>query len=534
MKTLNNNSIPVSRTLPTLLDEMANRFPNRQFLTDYQRSWTYASFRHDVRTTAKGLHGLGVRPGDKVGILMGNQAEWLLTAFAVVTLGAVAVPVNTWWRARELQHALELAEVSTLIMADRYLTNDYTAELRQLGQLAQALPALCRIICLGTDLPPGAIPYSAIGEKSALVGDELIDAAQAGVSPDDIAYILFTSGSTARAKAAPMIHKGLIENPFAIGERMHLSEEDRTLVTVSLFWSFGCVNALLATMTHGGSLVLQFSFDPVGAMQLIERERCSVLYLTSNMALALQQHPERRKFDLRSLRTGTGNPVTARILYDIGVHEICPAYGMTEGYANTTTSDGKLPIDVRLRNSGYPLPNMEIEIVDLESRAPLLPGDVGEIRMKGYVTPCYYRDAQRTSDAFDAAGWFYTGDLGVFDSDGGLQIRGRCKEMIKTSGINVAPADVEEILMTCPGVHQAVVVGVPDPDRIEAIAALVVLQPDAALTSDAVLAHCRRAAAAYKVPRMVQFVTEDQVPLTATGKIDKKEVQRMLAERYAG
>jgi len=519
--------MPAGRTLPGLLDEMAGRYPERVFLIDGDRRLTYAEFRAEARRLARSFHALGVRRGDKVAILMGNRAEWLLVDFAVTMLGAALVALNTWWRQRELHHALQLSDARLLVMADRYLKHDYIAELAGMGEL----PELRQIVCLGERQPPDALSYAALREMGGDVPDTALDDARAS----DMAYLLFTSGSTARSKAVPLLHEGLIRNMHGIGERLHLTEDDRLLMVVSLFWSFGCANALFAMMTHGGSVVLQDSFDTARSLELIERERCTVLYAMPNMALAMQAHPDRARRDLSSLRTGITMPQSVKLMASIGVPEMTSCYGLTEGYGNSMVTDCKAPLDVRARISGTALPGTEVEIVEPATRTKLAPGETGEVRIRGFVTPGYYKDEATTSAATDEAGWFYTGDLATLDDAGGLRFVSRIKELVKTGGINVAPAEVEEILQAHPAVRQAVVVGLPDPEREEILAALIVLHDEASATPEELIRHCRAQGAAFKVPRRIVLVPHEQVPLTDTGKISKRGVQELLsADDHAG
>ncbi len=233
---------------------------------------------------------------------------------------------------------------------------------------------------------------------------------------------------------------------------------------ISLFWSFGCANALLAVMTHGGTIVLQDALEPGAALALIERERCTVYYGTPNIALALAEHPDRARRDLSSLRTGAaiGPPPAMQMVMDLGVREICNVYGLTETYGNCSVTDAHDPADIRRTTVGRPLPGMEIRIVDRETRRPLPTGEVGEILVRGYVTPGYYKDPEKNAAAFDTDGFLVTGDLGALGDDGRLRFRGRIKEMVKTGGINVAPLEVEEVLLGHPAVEQAYVVGLPD------------------------------------------------------------------------
>lgn len=525
-------TLPRSRTFAGLMDEMAQRHGECNFVTDGKRRLSYAQFRAEVRQLAKGLHALGVRRDDKVALLMGNQAEWLVADFAVTLLGGILVAVNTWWKSSELQHALASTDTSVLLMVDGYLGNDYTAALADIGTLAQACPRLRRIVCLGERLPPGALRYEELLALGRDVSDAEIDAAQRAVQPDDTAYLLFTSGSTSRSKAVRLTHRGCIENCHGIGENMHLTEQDRMLIPTSMFWSFSCVNALFAVITHGGSVVLLFKYDTAEMLRVIEEERCTGAYTLPNIVHALYEHPDRARRDLSSWRTGICRSNLVERMAEIGPREMITGYGLTECYGHSVQTDGRAPLAAKARNSGYPLPGVEMKVIDPGTGAAVPPGTAGEILLRGHVTPGYYDDPQRTREAIDDQGWFHTGDVGVVEEDGSLSFKGRFKELIKTGGINVSPADVEDVLLAHPAVQQAVVVGVPDATRDEIVAALVVPRAGASVDAEALVAHCRRTAAVFKVPRFLQVVAAGDVPLTDTGKVHKGRTQEMLARRY--
>jgi fatty-acyl-CoA synthase len=522
---------PDARTIPALLDEMARRYPERLFVIDADRRVTYRAFRLQARALAKCLYQLGVRKGDKVALLMGDQLEWLQVDFAVALLGAVLVAMNTWWRRSELQHALALADVKVLVMADSFDKINYTEELAAIGDLATAFPLLRQIVCMGSNCLPGALSFDALRQRGADVPDGAIDATMAAVAPDDIALILFTSGSTGRSKAAMLAHRGVIENPHAIGERMHLTEQDRVLLILSLFWSASCCNALFNVMTHGACIVLQKHYDPADVLRLIEQERCTAAYTTPNIVHAIYNLPERATRDLSSLRTGNCRPEVIDMLVEMGATAFCTTYGLTECYGQSCVADGHLPLELRRRTIGYPLPNTQMQIVDPDTRQLLPDGSVGEVRLRGYVMAGYYKDPEQAAKTIDSEGWLYTGDLGVMDQDG-FRFQGRTKELIKTGGINVTPVEVEILLHLHPAVQQALVVGVPDPERDEIVAAMVVPRPGARLTVDELVKHCRKLAAAYKAPRYIEIVAEDRVPLTDTGKVNKQRLQAILGENY--
>jgi fatty-acyl-CoA synthase len=528
---------PRSRTLPQLLDEMASRQPQREFIVGAEARLTYAETRTRVRRLAKGLYRLGVRRGEKVALLMNNRTEWLLVDFAVTLLGATLVPISTWSRARELAYVLNHCDAITFVTVDRFLGQDYLAMLAEIGAPgSDRLPQLRRVVSVGDERPAGMVPFEDLWNMGADVSDATLDACQHAVGPDDVAYILYTSGTTSTPKGVQLQHRGLIENTWHIGERQHLGPGDRMWMGISLFWSFGCLNALLAVMTHGGCIVLQEHFDAAAALALIERERCTVYYGTPNIALALWEHPDRARRDLSSLRTGAaiGPAPAMQMVMDLGTREICNVYGLTECYGNSHVTDASDPVDVRLHTVGRPLPGMEIRIVDRDTRRPLAAGEIGEILIRGRLTPGYYKDPERNAAAFDTEGFFLTGDLGLVDNDGRLHFRGRIKEMVKTGGINVAPLEVEEVLLGHASVEQAHVIGLPDPRLEEILVAVVVLKDGRDASPEELRGFCKQALAAFKVPQHFRIMKRADLPVTATGKVQKFRLQEALSEELRG
>ncbi|HEY4857715.1 MAG TPA: fatty acid--CoA ligase family protein, partial [Xanthobacteraceae bacterium] len=323
------------------------------------------------------------------------------------------------------------------------------------------------------------------------------------------------SGSTAAPKGVTLAHGPLIANGFDIGERQHLRASDRLWLAVPLFWSFGSANALAAIMTHGGCVVLQESFEAGEALALIERERCSVYYGMSNMARALLEHGDHPRRRLGAMRTGLtiGPPEDiAMTIAALGAGELCNVYGSTETYGNCAVTDADDPLALRLHSQGLPLPGMTIRAVDLATRRPLPQGEIGELAVGGYVTPGYYRAPELDAEAFDRDGYFLTGDLGTIEPDGRIRFLGRLKEMIKTGGVNVAPLEVEQVLLQHPDIVQAYVVGVPDRSKGEIVAAAVELRGGAATDPAAIVAFCRERLASYKVPARLALRTAAQLP----------------------
>ncbi|MES2480765.1 MAG: AMP-binding protein [Pseudomonadota bacterium] len=530
--------LPRSETIPQLIQEQTARYAEREALVAGAVRMTYAQLGHEVQRTARGLAALGVRRGDAVAILMGNRAEWVLSFLALQQLGAISVGLNTWATAREMEYTLGHAEVRWIICVDRFLRADFSAMLGGMQPRAQRLPQLRGIVWVAADAAQPPRTDAAAGERSwaemieggSAVPQSQVDAAGAAVEPEDVGMLLYTSGSTAAPKGILLQHRKWIHNAFHIGERQHVTPDDRLWLAVSMFWSFGCVNAFPNLFSHGGCVVLQESFDATEALALIERERCTIAYATPNIVQALYEHPDRSRRDLSSLRSGAtiGTPEQVQLAVDLGIREICNVYGLSETYGNCAVIDAAEPLEIRLQSVGQPLPGVTARICHLETGASLPVGEVGEIRVKGPLFKAYFKDPEKTAESYDADGWFHTGDLGTMDEQGRLYYRGRLKEMVKSGGINIAPAEVEECLMRHPGVRSAYVIGVPHPTLDEALAAIIIAEPGVPPTADELKAHCKRELAAYKVPQIYHFTTVDALPLTTTGKLQKMNLHTLL------
>ena len=555
---------PASVTIPALLDEQAQRFGEREAVVAGAQRLTYAALRSAVRRTAKGLMALGVTRGDHVAILMGNRVEWLLSFLAIQQLGATAAGLNTWATPRELAFAIEHADVKCVIAVERFRKADYRAVLEGMQPWASSFPKLRHVVWLGAE---AAEPLAAIGtgttNTSAAtahamraaatiatvnvnhasqitwevmlaqgegIADARIDAAGRAVQGSDVAVLLYTSGSTAAPKGILLQHHYWISNSWHIGERQKVTPQDRLWLAVSLFWSFGSVNAFPNMFSHGACTVLQEHFDAAEALALIERERCTIFYGTPNMAQALTAHPARAQHDLSSLRSGAtiGTPEQIMDIVHLGASSICNIYGLSETFGNCTVIDADEALDMRLQSVGKPLPGVTARICHHESGAELPAGEVGEIRIKGPLFLAYYKDAEKTRASYDAAGFFHTGDLGMLDAEGRLFYRGRLKEMVKSGGINIAPIEVEEALMRHPDVRTAYVIGVPHAELDEVLAAIVIAKDGKHPSTASLTQFCKQELAAYKVPARFRFATDAELPLTTTGKVQKMHLHTLL------
>ncbi len=525
--------MPASTTIPALLEEQALTFPDHEAVVGSGRRLSYRALRDETLRAARGLVALGVRKGDHVAILMHNRPEWIVAFLALQQLGATAVGLNTWATPRELQYALAHAEVKFLIAVDRFRKNDYGAMLHQMEPHAENLPQLHATVWLSADATFAAhngVSWQnllAMGNKVALAQ---VEAAGLAVSPTDAALLLYTSGSTAAPKGILLHHQNWITNAWNIGERQKVTHEDRLWLAVSLFWSFGSVNAMPNILSHGACVVLQEHFDAGEALALIEQERCSIMYGTPNMVQALIEHPSRAQRNLSTLRSGAmiGTPEQLMGAVTLGAKNICNVYGLSETYGNCAVTDANESLDIRLHSVGQPLPGVTLRICHIETGQTLAAGDVGEIRVKGPLFSAYFKDEAKTRESYDADGFFHTGDLGQLDAQGRLYYKGRLKEMVKSGGINIAPIEVEETLMRHPDVRTAYVIGVPDAQLDEVLVAIIIPKDGRLPLSDDLRKFCKQELAAYKVPARFRFATDAELPLTTTGKLQKMKLHELL------
>ncbi len=503
---------PYSRTMFELLDEQAHRDSSALAIISGDQTFTYADLVARASRAAAVLHGLGVRRGDRVGLLINNRPEWLELAFGTWMLGAVLNPFSTWTTRSELEFLLADSGVRAVVALATFGREDYAAILRDLFPSAMMLDDYVKA---RDSADPAQIP--APGE---------------GASATDDAIILYTSGSTSRPKAIALAHYLIIENAFNIGERQGLGPTDRVLLSPPLFWAYGGINALPATFSHGASLVLQGRFDAGEALDLIERHGCTSIYTLPGMTDALVRHAAFRKDRTRTLRTGLtiGSPQDViRAVEDLGARELCNIYGSSETGGNCCVTQHDWPLERRANCQGFPLPGVQLRIVDEETAAVRGANEPGLVEVRGpYVMRGYINaSAAHNASAFTADGWFRSGDIGQLTEAGEFVFLGRSTEMIKRAGINVSPAEVEDVLMQHPDVAQAGVIGVMS-DRGESIVAFIVPRGDAQPTSDELAAHCRKLASSYKVPDRFELL--EALPLTVTGKLMRRDL-KAVADR---
>ena len=542
----------IEQTIGAFFADMVARQSEREALVSRHQGlrYTYRSLQTEAHRLASALLGLGLVPGDRVGIWSHNNAEWVLMQLATAQVGLVLVNINPAYRTSEVEYALNKVGCKLLVTMARFKTSDYLGMLRELapewvhgtpGQLeALQLPHLNTVVWI--DEPgvggeePGLLRFSDLMARGN-AADPRIAQVAATLRTTDPINIQFTSGTTGFPKGATLTHRNILNNGFFIGECMKLTPDDRLCIPVPLYHCFGMVLGNLACLTHGSAIVYpNDGFDPLTVLQTVQDEKCTGLHGVPTMFIAELDHPRFAEFDLGSLRTGimAGSPcpteVMKRVVEQMNLREITIAYGMTETSPVSCQSSTDTPLEKRVSTVGQVQPHLEIKIVDPETGAVVPRGQRGEFCTKGYsVMHGYWGDETKTREAIDADGWMHTGDLATMDAEGYVNIVGRIKDMVIRGGENIYPREIEEFLYRHPQVQDVQVVGVPDPKYGEELCAWIIAKPGTKPTEDDIRAFCKGQIAHYKVPRYIRFVAA--FPMTVTGKIQKFKIRDEMTDQ---
>ena len=539
-------------TIGNCFDRIADEYAqNPALIVKHQGiRWTYQQYRTEVDRLATGLLQLGVEKGDRVGIWAPNCFEWCLTQFATAKIGAILVCINPAYRESELEYALNKVQCKILVAAEKFKTSDYIKMISSLApELATAspgniqskkLPHLKTLIRLGDTKAPGMLNFADVcnlgGEQEQAQLAELAHE----LSPDDAINIQFTSGTTGNPKGATLTHFNILNNGNFVGNSMKLTAADKLCIPVPLYHCFGMVLGNLACVTHGTATVFPSdSFDPELTLQVVEEEQCTALHGVPTMFIAELELPNFARYNLQSLRTGimAGSTcpveVMKRVIDKMNMTEILIGYGQTEASPINHITEPDDPLQKRVETVGKPGPHLEIKIIDKAGKIVAY-GEKGEICCRGYsVMRGYWDDPEKTEEAIDAAGWLHSGDIGVMDSEGYVQVTGRIKDMIIRGGENIYPREIEEFLYTNPAIQEVQVFGIPDAKYGEQVCAWIQLQEGEKLSEQDIKDFCKEKIMHFKIPRYIRFV--DSYPMTVTGKIQKfimreKEIEAMAQQ----
>jgi fatty-acyl-CoA synthase len=534
-----------------VLDRTAERSPHRPALIVRQSNdrFTWAELRTAVEKVARGLMALGVGKGDRVGMWATNCTEWVLTQFATAKMGAVMVNLNPRYRSHELGYALRQSECQTLIMIRGFRDIDYVETLFEVapelrdgrpGALSSPkLPHLSRLVFVGDAPPAPMLAWNDLVAMAEKISEQQLHEREAALSPQDPINIQYTSGTTGMPKGATLSHRNVVNNGMLIGNCEKLTDRDSICIPVPFYHCFGMVLANMACLSSGAAMVVPSAyFDPLETLATVQEERCTALYGVPTMFIAELNHPEFKRFDLSSLRTGimAGSncpmELMRQVTQQMHCSELTIAYGLTEAspvISQTRTDDS---LEIRVGSVGRALPHTEIKIIEPQTGVIVPRETTGELCTRGYlVMTGYYNDPQATAKTLESDGWLHTGDLATMDENGYVRIAGRIKDIIIRGGENISPREIEEFLLTCPAIADVQIIGVPDPKFGEEVMAWVVLKAAATMTAEEVKQFCRGKIARYKIPRYVRFV--DSFPMTVSGKVQKFLMRQISAAELA-
>ncbi|MEI8299862.1 MAG: FadD3 family acyl-CoA ligase [Pseudomonadota bacterium] len=472
-----------------------------------------------VREVAQALISTGVRRGDRVGIWAPNSPQWIFTALGAASVGAVIVPINTRLKGGEAAYILARSGTTQLFTVDDFLGVDYPQLLA-----SQSLPALQRIT-----LFPGSAAATE-SWRNFLEGGESasaqqLHAAMSAVAADDIADIMFTSGTTGEPKGVMSSQEQNLRTSSTWSEWVGLQTGDRYLIANPFFHSFGYKAGWLACLLRGATIYPMPVFNAATALELIAREKITVLPGPPTIFQSLLSDARRASTDLSSLRlavTGAASVAPAlitRMRTELGFRSVLTAYGLTESCGVLTICPAGTSDERVAQTCGVPITGVELRCVNEEGTS-VAPGESGEVIARGYnVMRGYFADPAATAAAVDAEGWLHTGDIGSLDAEGFLRITDRKKDMFIVGGFNCYPAEIEKIMSSHPAIAQVAVIGVNDERLGEVGHAFVVLRPDASAEATAIIDWCRAQMANYKAPRSVRIVAS--LPTNAAGKVQK-------------
>ena len=488
--------------------------------------------------------GRGVVKGARVGLLIANRPDWVVSAFATSMTGAVIVPVNTFATPEERDYILRHADVSVLLMQPALLKRDFLAELlashpdierAEPGSIRlAALPQLRRIVCLGLQSARGAVEAGeTFLERSEQIEEVLLDAIGQEVAPADDAVLIYTSGTTARPKGILHMQRAPVIQSWRFAELMALEPADRVLTAQPLFWSAGMAMSLGATLAAGATLILQETFEAGAALELIERERPTALHAWPHQEKSMAEQPDAGSRDLSSLRRiEFASPLAPLAGLEADEWGTYGSYGLSETFTLASALPASAPAEQRAATSGRPLPGMELRIVDPTTGVAVASGEPGEIAVKGVTfMRAYYKVEPELY--LDGNGFYRTQDGGSFDGEGLLHWTGRLSNLIKTGGANVSPLEIEEAAAGCAGVQASAALGLPHPTLGQAIVLCAVVVPGARLDTDMLAAHLRAKLAAYKQPRVILTFEAADVSFTGNQKLQVEPLRDAALERLA-
>ncbi len=513
--------------IPSALFRTAHKHGDTLALVFKSRRDTYAELTDRVLRAASVLAKTGLKKGDRFAIWMPNSPAWVEASLGAMCLGAIVVPINTRLKPGEASYILKKSAASVAIAGADFLGTNFVASLKSLD-----LPDLKTILSVRFDDPASEWD----GLLAAVTPDEIATARRTAesIQPDDLAEVIFTSGTTGFPKGAMITHGQITRAYQFYADRAEIRAADRSLIIAPMFHSFGFKAGVIVALLKGATMYPVPVFDVEETLKAVEEEKITVMGGPPTILISLLDANKKLGRDINSLNSIVlgGSMIPPELIRtlrgEIGVEIVLSAYGMTETTALVTMSRKEDGVERISTSAGQVVDHMEMRCVDAEDRE-VPTGTPGEIQARGLnIMQGYFDDPERTRESFTEDGWFRTGDVGIIDAEGYLTITDRMKDMFIVGGFNCYPAEIEAIIRSHPAVDSVAVIGVPDERMGEVAKAYVVLRAGASLQESEFLAWCRENMANFKVPRSVEFI--DALPCNAMGKVQKF----LLRERAKG
>lgn len=534
-------------TLGGWLQEICQQYADREALVLHdggvRTSWSYSDLWARANEVARSLHAIGIGKGERVGVLFTNRPEFLSALFGTALAGGVACAISTFSTRAELEYLLQLSACSVLLLERTVLKKDFCEELCAIEpRIAEAEPA-----ALASTKLPFLRHIAAIGGGAGMIEDwdpflargnnvdqALIDATAATVTPADPGGIFFSSGSTAKPKGIVNSHRGMALQLWRYRRFVQTSDDCRAWSANGFFWSGSFTQAFGAALTSGGALVLQRTFNPAEALDLMAREKATMAIAWPHQWPQLVAAPNWNAVDLSALKyVDPKFPIASHPTVNATWQEPSATYGATETFTVSTTFPSGTPDHEIAGSFGKPQPGGFIKIVDPLTGQVVPIGERGEIAVKGPTLMFGYLGVP-LFDTLDDEGYLRSGDGGYVDAEGRLYWEGRLNDIIKTGGANVSPLEIDAVIRECPGVKLCQTVGVPHETLGEIVVTAVVAHAGSTVSEDDVRSFARQTLASYKVPRRVQFFDEGQLALTGSNKIKTADLRALVARQLEG
>jgi len=533
----------VSRLLPQYLDWSCHDFGDRPLVITDENTLTYDDVADGSRRIASGLDLRGVGPGDRVGLVMANDSMTVPLLFAIWRVGAIAVPINTLYRSNELAFAVKEAGCALLITMNRFGSKDF------IELIDKALPGWREGNCDNApNLRGGVVFDREHPERFAeeLSGTDGSFGATPEIDSDAVAVIMFTSGTTGNPKGVAITHDNLLRAAYAGAYHQAFEEGRRAVFSLPLYHGFGLVVGLLSGLTVGGAIIPLLKFDPHAILTAIDRHRANYLMGVPTMTIALMEQAQKKAYDFTSLTAihSAAAPTPAwvwrKIQDTFGCDTIVTSYGQTEVTATVVCTQPDDPLEIVAETQGCIVEAgiagmtdqggriAEFKTIDPETGQDLPWGSSGELCCRSPLNSAgYFNNPDATNELFLPGGWIRMGDLGQFRPDGNLFLTGRSKELYKSKGELVSPKELEQLLTSHEDVSQAFFVGMPDDQYGECGCAWVVRGAKGTISEDEIRAFLAAKVPPYKMPRDIWFTTDEDLPKTGTGKVQKAKLREI-------